>query len=109
MRRSECMLRLPFRACACGLVAMAALAQQAPPDPASVLGNLDQQMAPLASAWLHNSDPRVRAWGAYIVLRDRRTEAIPDLLAMVTEFPVAEQPATQADTDRHDAMLGVLD
>src|ERR1700722_10484462 len=88
---------------------MAALAQQGPPDPATVMGSLNQQMAPLASAWLHSADARLQAWGAYAVLRDQRTEAIPDLLAMVAGFPVLEQPATQADSDQHDAMLGVLD
>jgi hypothetical protein len=98
-----------FRSCACGLVAMAALAQQAPPDPAAVMGSLNQQMAPLASTWLHSADPRLQAWGAYAVLRDGRTEAIPDLLAMVAEFPVVEQPIAQTDVDQHDAMLGVLD
>ena len=103
------MLRLPFRSCACGLLAIAALAQQAPPDPAAVMGSLDKQMAPLASAWLHSADPRMQAWGAYMVLRDRRTEAIPDLLAMLAGFPVVEEIAMQADVDRHDAMLGVLD
>jgi hypothetical protein len=91
------------------LLAVAALAQQAPPDPVIVMGGLENQMAPLAGAWLHNVDPRLRAWGAYVVLRDRRTEAIPDLLAMVAGFPVVEEVATQTDVDQHDAMLGVLD
>jgi hypothetical protein len=103
------MLRPVLRSCACGVLAITALAQQAPPDPATVMGSLDQQMAPLASAWLHSGDPRLQAWGAYVVLRDRHTEAIPDLLAMVAAFPVVEQPAAQADVDQHDAMLGVLD
>jgi hypothetical protein len=66
-------------------------------------------MAPLASAWLNSADPRTQAWGAYMVLRDRRTEAVPALLAMVAGFPVVEDVATQADVDQHDAMLGVLD
>jgi hypothetical protein len=103
------MLRPAFRLCAWGLLAIAALAQQAPPDPAAVMGSLDKQLEPLANAWLHSADPRVQAWGAYMVLRDRRSEAIPVLLAMVAGFPVVEQVATQADVDQHDAMLGVLD
>jgi hypothetical protein len=90
-------------------LAIAALAQQAAPDPAAVMDSLDKQMGPLASAWLHSADPRIEAWGAYMVLRDRRTEAIPDLLAKVAGFPVVEEAATQADVDQHDAMLGVLD
>jgi hypothetical protein len=103
------MLRLAFRLCACELVAIAALAQQPPPDPAAVVGSLDKQMGLLASAWLQSADPRLQAWGAYVVLRDLRTEAIPALLAMVAGFPVVEQVATQVDVDQHDAMLGVLD
>jgi hypothetical protein len=63
----------------------------------------------MANAWLHSADPRVQAWGAHIVLRDRRTEAIPVLLAMVATSPVVEMLTTQADADQHGAMLGVLD
>ncbi len=103
------MLRPAFRLCAWALLAMAAQAQQAPPDPAAVMGGLDKQMELLASAWLHSADPRVQAWGAYMVLRDRHTEAIPDLLGMVARFPVVEEIATQSDVDQHDSMLGVLD
>lgn len=103
------MLTPAFRLCAWGLLAVAALAQQAPLDPAAVMGSLDKQIGPLASAWLHSADPRIEAWGAYIVLRDRRTEVIPDLCALVAGFPVVEEVTTQEDVDRHDAMLGVLD
>jgi hypothetical protein len=88
---------------------MAAQAQQAPPDPAAVMGSLDKQMELLANAWLHSADPRTQAWGAYIVLRDQHTEAVKDLLGMVARFPVVEELATQAEVDQHDAMLGVLD
>lgn len=103
------MLRPAFRLCASGLLALAALAQQPLPDPAAVVDSLQKQMAPLASAWLNSADPRTQAWGAYLVLRDRRTEAIPALLAMLARYPVIEERATQADADQHDAMLGVLD
>jgi hypothetical protein len=103
------MLKPAFRLCAWALLAMTALAQQAPPDPAVVMDSLEKQMAPLASAWLNSADPRTQAWGAYLVLRDRRTEAIPALLAMLAAFPRVEQPATQADVDRHDVMLEALD
>lgn len=103
------MLGLAFRSCAWGLLAVAALAQQAPPDPATVIDSMDKQMAPLVNAWLHSADPRVQAWGAYVVLRDRRTEATPELLAMVASFPVVEQVTTQADGEQRGAMLGVLD
>jgi hypothetical protein len=103
------MLKAAFCLCAPGLLAAAALAKQTPPDPAIVMGRLDEQLAPLASAWLQSSDPRLQAWGAYMVLHDRHAEAIPVLLAMVARFRVVEELATQADADQHDAMLGVLD
>jgi hypothetical protein len=97
------------RVCTGALLAAAALAQPAPTDPAIIVGNLEKQTAPLVEAWLHSPDPRYQAWGAYLVLRDHRTEAIPDLLAMLAAFQVAENPATVAEADQHDAMLGVLD
>ena len=103
------MRQLVHLLCAWGLLAIAALAQQAPPDPATVMDNLNKRMEPMADAWLHSGDPRVQAWGAYVVLRDRRTEAIPELLALVASSPVAGQVSTQADADQHGAMLGVLD
>lgn len=63
--------------CASGLLVIAALAQQPPPDPAIVMGSLDKQMEPLATSWLHSPEPRLQAWGAYLVLRDRHTEPFP--------------------------------
>ncbi len=104
------MPRAAFRLCACAVLAIAAaLAQPAPSDPAIIVANLEKQTGPLAEAWLHSPDPRFQAWGAYLVLRDRHTEAIPDLLAIVAGFQVVENAATVADVDQHDAMLGVLD
>ena len=98
-----------LRLCACALLAVAAPAQQAPPDPAAVMDGIEKRMAPLSSAWLNSADPRTQAWGAYIVLRDRRTDAIPALLEMLAAFSVVDEAATQADADRHYAMLAVLD
>jgi len=103
------MPRAAFRLCACAVLAIAALAQSAPSDPAIIVGNVEKQTGPLAAAWLHSPDPRFQAWGAYLVLRDRHTEAIPDLLAAVAAFQVVENAATVADGDQHDALLGVLD
>lgn len=103
------MPRPVVRLCACGLLAIAALAQSAPSDPATIVANLDKQTGPLAAAWLHSPDPRFQAWGAYLIQRDRHTEATPDLLAMVAGFQTVENAATVADVDQHDAMLGVLD
>ena len=91
------------------MLATAASAQTTLPDPAAVVESLDKQTAHLASAWLHRADPRMQAWGAYIVLRDRHTEAIPDLLEMLAQFQIVEEPVSQTDIDQRDAMLGVLD
>lgn len=103
------MPKLAFLTYAPGLLAIAVFAQQGPPDPAIVVGGLNKQMVPLASAWLRSPEPRLQAWGAYLALRDRHTETIPALLSMLATFQVVERPATQADVDQHDAMLGVLD
>lgn len=86
----------------CLLTAAAVLAQPAPPDPAAVMAGLQTQSARLATTWLHSDDPRTQAWGAYLALRDRRSEAIPDLLALLAKL----QPS---QPDPHDAMLAVLD
>ena len=103
-------MRIPaFCLCASGLLVIVALAQQPPPDPAIVMRSLDKQMEPLATLWLHSPEPRLQAWGASLVLRDRHTEAIPALLEMVARHPAVEALATQADVDQHYAMLGVLD
>jgi hypothetical protein len=103
------MPRRLVRFCLWAWIGAAALAQQAPSDPAIIVGNLEKQTGPLAETWLHSPDPRFQAWGAYLVLRDRHTEAIPDLLALVAGFQVVENAATVVDADQHDAMLGVLD
>ena len=54
-----------------------ALAQQS--DPAQVVQTLTQQTGELARQWLHSSDARTQAWGAYLALRDRRLDLVPDL------------------------------
>jgi hypothetical protein len=98
------MMRPALRCCACSLLALAAFAQPAPPDPATVMKTLDRQLAPLGITWLHSADPRTQAWGAYTALRYHLTEAIPDLLAMLANYP-----SPQTNRDQHDAMLQVLD
>jgi hypothetical protein len=61
-RRAKYMLKPACRLCVLGLLAIAAaLAQQTPPDPATIMGALDKQMGPLASTWLHSADPRIKA------------------------------------------------
>jgi hypothetical protein len=99
------MPRSAVRFCTCVLLTLAALAQQTPPDPAAIAESLDKQMTPTVSAWLQSSDARTQAWGAYLVVRDRRQEAVPRLLEMLANYPVTEG----ATGDPHDAMLQVLD
>lgn len=50
---------------------------QAQDDPAAVIRSQAIQSAALAASWLSSSDARVRAWGAYLALRDRRRELLP--------------------------------
>ena len=88
---------------------VAAHAQPAPVDPAELAGVLDKQTAAVSSTWLDSADPRTRAWGAYLALRDRRTEAVPALLAMLANFTVTGDDATATDVDGHNAMLETLD
>ena len=83
--------------CACLLLASSASAQPAPPDPDALMGSLEPQLARLGTMWLQSTDPRFQAWGAYFVLRDRRTDVVPDLLARL------------AATGQRDVMLAVLD
>jgi len=44
-----------------------------------------------------------------MLLRDRCTEAIPDLLEMSARYPMVEEIDTQGEVRQHDAMPGVLD
>ena len=91
------------------LLAASVQAQQAPPDPATVMQYLDKQVAPLANAWLNSADARTRAWGAYVVLRDWHTELIPDLESMLRAHRAVEQAGAPVDAEEHFVMLGVLD
>jgi hypothetical protein len=98
-----------FRFCACVLLALPLLGQQTSIDPAVLIDGLTKQMTPVASAWLNGADARLQAWGAYLTLRDRSMEATPVLLAKLAVFQPVEQRTSQAETDRHDAMLAILD
>jgi hypothetical protein len=101
----ESAVRFCARVCIGALLSLSALAQQAPPDPAAIVESLDKQMTSAVSAWLKSSDARTQAWGAYLVVRDRRQEAVPQLLEMLANYPAGEG----ATGDPHDAMLQVLD
>jgi hypothetical protein len=74
----------------CGSLAAGAVgAQQAQaPDPAAILKTQQEQTAQLAATWLHRGDPRLQAWGAYVVLRDKHKELVPDLLALADAYEV---------------------
>jgi hypothetical protein len=88
---------------------------QAQGDPAAFVQSQENQSAGLAATWLGSSDARTRAWGAYLAMRDRREELLPQLLAL-TEAHRVESPPGPGDYnkhtqeyDNHTAMLGVLD
>lgn len=96
----------------CGFVGAAtagAQQPQAPTDPSAVLAMQRNQTAQLAATWLHSGDPRLQAWGAYVVLRDKHKQFIPDLLALVDAYDVAGLPVLNTRREEHDAMLAVLD
>jgi hypothetical protein len=89
------------------LIFALALAQQT--DPAAIVESQDQANAQLATQWLHGTDPRTQAWGAYLVLRDRHVDLTSDLAALLSAYPANGDPLSLGDKDRHDAMLAVLD
>ena len=83
-----------------------ALAQQ--PDPAQVVQLLTPQTGELARQWLHSPDARTEAWGAYLALRDRRLDLVPDLSALVESYSPGAAISLSAQ-DQHDAVMAVLD
>jgi hypothetical protein len=94
------------------LLTLSALSQQPPPapiDPASAIEKQRKDSLALAGEWLQSQDPRTRAWGAYLVFRDRLTGRIPDLLSLADNYTVTGEPASLTESDDHDAMLSVLD
>ena len=96
--------------CGClGAAAVGARQVQAPADPTAILKMQQEQTAQLAAAWLHSGDPRLQAWGAYVVLRDKHKELIPDLLALAHAYEVTGMPGLSTRREHHDAMLAILD
>jgi hypothetical protein len=93
------------------LVASSVAAQQpqAPIDPSTILKSQQNQAAQLAASWLHSSEPRLQAWGAYVVLRDQQKQLIPDLMALAGTYEVTGLPVLSMRRDQHDAMLAILD
>lgn len=94
----------------CASRALAQLSASAPADPDSIAARLQEDSSRTAKAWISSQDARTRAWAAYLVLRDRITAQIPDLLSLAVEYNVLNgAPASLAETDDHNAMLAVLD
>jgi hypothetical protein len=98
----------------CVALAMVALSSQTvraqtQADPAVIVQSQEKQSVGLAAEWLGSSDARVRAWGAYLALRDRQVNLLPQLIGLVKAYPVMGSPLTSSERDEHDAMLAVLD
>jgi hypothetical protein len=89
--------------------AVRADAQGGVEDPALVVRHQQSQSALLAESWLGSSDPRVRAWGAFLVLRDSQRQLLPRLTALLSEHRVETGPLAGAARDARHAMLAVLD
>jgi hypothetical protein len=82
---------------------------QSPIDPAAMVQSRENQSSALAATWLGSSDPRTRAWGAYLALRDRRAELLPHLIGLAEAYPFKGGQLNPTERDDHDAMLSVLD
>ncbi len=78
-------------------------------DPAAIVQSQESQSGQFASTWLASADARVLAWGAYVALRDRRHELLPQLVGLAKAYTVKTGPLGGRDRDEHDAMLSVLD
>jgi hypothetical protein len=91
------------------LSALPLASAQAQTDSAAIVQSQENQSAGLAATWLGSSDARTRAWGAYLALRDRRRELLPQLIVLAEAYPVKSGRLSPTERDDHDAMLGVLD
>jgi len=110
------LLRYRLRRFAVGCCVIAGIAvasnnalAQAVTDPAAIVQSQERQSAALAATWLGSAEPRVRAWGAYLALRDGRQELLPQLSALAAAHAVTSAPPGESDHDAHDAMQSVLD
>ncbi len=112
--RPKCWMRIGFifglAMCGCfGAFEVGARQAQAPADPAAILKMQQEQTAQLAASWIQSADPRMQARGAYVVLRDKHKELIPDLLALADAYDVTGLPVLNTRREQHDAMLAILD
>jgi hypothetical protein len=98
---------------ACVSLAIAAplLAQQSPSDDPALIALADaQRRAAQATEWLRSEDPLRVAWGAWLARQDRQTALVPLLLGKVEEYqPTGLSSFQTGESDRHDALLMVLD
>jgi hypothetical protein len=91
-----------------GLCILFASTARAQSDPAQAVELFQHQAADMTAQWIHSTDARLRAWGAYWVLREHQTQFIPDLLSQVADYVPSENTSGEI-TDAHAAMIAVLD
>ena len=91
-----------------GLCIFFASTTSAQSDPAQAVELFQHQAADMTAQWIHSPDARLRAWGAYWVLREHQTQFIPDLLSQVANYVPSENTSGKI-TDAHAAMIAVLD
>ena len=90
------------------LLSMTAAAQ-AQDDPARIVQLQTQESARLSAEWLRSPEPRIRAWGASVAVRDRVTTAVPRLVSLATDNANRSRGPDGASRDEHESMLSVLD
>jgi hypothetical protein len=84
-----CTLRPLAASCfvlAMGLVASPCASAQVETDPAAIVRSQERQSAERAADWLGSPDARVRAWGAYLALRDGRRKLLPQLIGLAEAY-----------------------
>jgi hypothetical protein len=108
LRDGKIIVKLGYLA-ALGLCIFFARAASAQSDPAQAVELFQRQAAHITAQWIHSPDARLRAWGAYWVLRERQTQFIPDLLSQVANYVASDGASGGDNTDAHDAMIAVLD
>lgn len=105
------------RACAttavtCGVLLLAAGAgaqERGHDDPSTLVRLQKEESAKLTEEWLDSEDARIRAWGAYLTVRDRQVATIPRLLEIAVEYAAKRAQGGEVDKDEHASMLSVLD
>jgi len=78
-------------------------------DPAAIVHSQQKLSAALTEKWLTSNDSRVRAWGAYLAMRDHQFYLHNELIGLAMAYHVTGLPLTAEERDEHDAMIAVLD